>query len=1324
MKRFTLSLVICCLAGLMQAQQPYAPIFHPEGLKNWEPGADPNDPFNRSSVPLRERFVDENIKANANTAFSGSQVAACLTLAKDCSKGFSQGRNTYDEMYIFDFWQYMDMVIWWGGSAGEGVFICPTATAIDAAHKSGVKILGNIFFAPAYYGGKSSWVDETLEKDGEGNYILADKLIQVAKYYGFDGWFLNEETNHFSAKTEWSNFLKYYQENADGLVMQTYNAEAFFDSTNSWLLRDGEGNTVSNSYFIDYGATSGVNSHTSYAASLGISKFDLYYGINQGLSALNNNAGMHAIMDEDKASLQLFIERSIFRVPTYGSGAEDAYDLTTQQIGDFIDFSEKYFSGGNTMYDHNPSIDRSSEAWSGMANLTPARTTIQTKPFISNFNYGYGDRRNVEGIDKGVSGAKWAHQSMQDMLPTWRWWWVDYENTELVAFFGLNDAYHGGSCMQVWGNLKANDANVLNLYKTKLDIASGDKFRFVFKNNAVGASNISVGLTFTDDYNTPVYLPVPDAAAGWNKVDLDLSAYNGKTLAMISLKFESSTAGEILSYIGQLGVYSGTPTVGAVSNVKNISTLGTTSGDLKLTWDAASGDVLYYNIYVEQNGVSKLLGQTPSTAFYVPDLVRGSGDETSLSVSVIPVGINGEGAVGSSVDFDWGQIAAPEVKIVPDTTFTSTGVNVTFKAVATNFPETYTWTTPKNATEVSVSGSTAVYSFTEEGVYDVTVKVDNADNSTIFTAEGLITVNNTDTLHNVVLNKTVLSHSGNYSSEKPENMIDGVTDQGGGNKWCFGGQKEYFVIFDLEAIYDVYKTRILDAPVNEPGAPTTKAYRLYASMTNDGSDWVEIYNETNRSNDTIKIDHFAGTKARFIKFVPYDENEKIVIRFWEFELFGKEAGDPPIMENIPKQVIDIGTSTIKIPYTLGEAGKLDDFGVEVNIDYGGDTLNVLSWNTKDDTIFIEVKGLVYGPAALFVKIMNNEMIGTSIVAVNVENNMWDNMALHKTLSKTEDGTYGDDVFTPAEAVDEDEDTYYRPKLGVHGFALDLHEPAKVYKVFVQFLNKDQVGGMYTNFVVVPSLVYITTSMDSIEWSEETPFVVDANGVLETFISGEDMRHLVFRTNLNAYNSYALSEVQILGKSLAAIPQSLSVPGDIEIKKGHTQNMQATYVLGDLGEQSDFAVDVSASSGGECINISSVVAESGEIHFDVKGVGVGAATVDITVTNGGVPLTEIFDVTVMQATGVPEKEAYHIDFKAIPDIVQDRLQLVFALESAGHASITIYNLSGKALINIPNTSYPAGEHTVEVDNIDVLTSGIYLIHLGTESGVQVLKFVKE
>src|SRR5699024_10969505 len=66
---------------------------------------------------------------------------------------------------------------------------------IDAVHKNGVPVLGTIFFPQSAHGGKIECLDTFLEKDDSGDFPIIDKLIEVADVYGFDGWFINQETD-------------------------------------------------------------------------------------------------------------------------------------------------------------------------------------------------------------------------------------------------------------------------------------------------------------------------------------------------------------------------------------------------------------------------------------------------------------------------------------------------------------------------------------------------------------------------------------------------------------------------------------------------------------------------------------------------------------------------------------------------------------------------------------------------------------------------------------------------------------------------------------------------------------------------------------------------------------------------------------------------------------------------------------------------------------------------------------------------------------------------------------------------------------------------
>ena len=43
------------------------------------------------------------------------------------------------------------------------------------------------------YGGNIQWVHDLVQQSGN-TFPVADKLIEAAEYYGFDGYFVNQET--------------------------------------------------------------------------------------------------------------------------------------------------------------------------------------------------------------------------------------------------------------------------------------------------------------------------------------------------------------------------------------------------------------------------------------------------------------------------------------------------------------------------------------------------------------------------------------------------------------------------------------------------------------------------------------------------------------------------------------------------------------------------------------------------------------------------------------------------------------------------------------------------------------------------------------------------------------------------------------------------------------------------------------------------------------------------------------------------------------------------------------------------------------------------
>ena len=126
----------------------------------------------------------------------------------------SQGADVFD-VYAFNYWQYVDQLVFWGGSAGEGLILAPGSDVIDSGHRNGVPVLGTIFFPPSVFGGQIQWVWDLVQKSGP-TFPVADKLIEVADYYGFEGWFINQETEggDSTLANQMQEFLLYYQANS------------------------------------------------------------------------------------------------------------------------------------------------------------------------------------------------------------------------------------------------------------------------------------------------------------------------------------------------------------------------------------------------------------------------------------------------------------------------------------------------------------------------------------------------------------------------------------------------------------------------------------------------------------------------------------------------------------------------------------------------------------------------------------------------------------------------------------------------------------------------------------------------------------------------------------------------------------------------------------------------------------------------------------------------------------------------------------------------------------------------------------------------------
>lgn len=225
----------------------------------------------------------------------------------------------------------------------------PSADVTDAAHKNGVPILGTIFFPQKAHGGKIEWLDTFLEKDEDGKFPIIDKLIEVAEVYGFDGWFINQETdtevtsfddaaegkeseesNEEGLSKEHADLMKeliaqFKEEADDSLEIMWYDSmtsegkmdwqNALTDENSDYMVHEGE--KLSDSMFLNFWWNTEtleeeelLKKSKEKAEELEIDPYDLYAGIDVQENGFETPARWNLFTDENDqpyTSLGLYV---------------------------------------------------------------------------------------------------------------------------------------------------------------------------------------------------------------------------------------------------------------------------------------------------------------------------------------------------------------------------------------------------------------------------------------------------------------------------------------------------------------------------------------------------------------------------------------------------------------------------------------------------------------------------------------------------------------------------------------------------------------------------------------------------------------------------------------------------------------------------------------------------------------------------------------------------------------------------------------------------------------------------------------------------------
>ncbi|HLS09604.1 endo-beta-N-acetylglucosaminidase [Lentibacillus sp.] len=634
--------------------QPVAPAFSVESLLNWSPETSPDSQLNQASVTLNEnRFKGHQVNKLANP--KAGITSAAITLSNH-DRSSSVGSNEFS-VYAFDNWQLLDSYIYWPGSAsGEGVFSLPSPDIVNAAHRNGVPVYATIGF-PWGPGSPEELaeIEAFTQQAEDGSFPVADKMIEAAEYYGFDGYFLNQETYGVSEETakKMNEMMRYTKRHSD-IRFNWYDAQAndgsinyqnAINSQNDMYVKPAEDGTyAADEFFLNYNwGRSEIDQTVSTMNKYQRSPFDAYAGFEVQQNSYNTEINTDALLNEknqSKVSIALYTPNS-----TMGLADNPA---------DFHEKEQYFWTGPQG----DPSEADDSADWKGMARFVTDSSVIQQKPFTTNFNSGHGKKYFVEG--NVASSQEWNNRSIQDIMPTWRWW-IRGEGSELNASYDFTKAYNGGNSLKFSGDLGKDSVNDTMLYSTKLDINESTKVRVVYQSEP--GADVSLGVSYSEDYSKDQmkHYSLPDSNNGWETAVIDLSEDAGNTAYALSLKISNSAKIDNYAFnLGQLSLYDNkAQKISKPENAEVTEKILQTAAqaEARMSWSAQE-DAIYYEVYQENaSGDRNLLGATPNNHFYTPNITRSKDNakaDNSTTLQIVPINKNYKRGEQATIDFEWG----------------------------------------------------------------------------------------------------------------------------------------------------------------------------------------------------------------------------------------------------------------------------------------------------------------------------------------------------------------------------------------------------------------------------------------------------------------------------------------------------------------------------------------------------------------------------------------------------------------------------------------------------------------------------------------------
>ena len=675
-----------------------------QDIRTWSPQTDPYARYLRAEVPLQPRIPhDPSTQAHPEL----DAEAQVMLMQGDYGNSFFGNFRANDGFAhnVLNFWQYADYWSPWHGSATArtpqslydpatsdwrtrnfefGVVDIPNPAYTNAAHRNGVKSIATIYFDPAFRPGLT--FKEAFDKDPTSRgYIIAEKLVEMAKYFGYDGYFLNEEEGNLQ-DSRFRPFMSYLT--SKGLYTQWYtNTPGTWSSSKASLLDHGR---IMNSVFLNYNWPGTQDRSVEAAKAEGYDPYQsLFFGVEANQAGFN---GKHRSATElpslyesrrnhsPKASVALFTPSDMYQRGLADAvkpkGADKDVPLFQQDPYQWMvaERERMYFSGvtsnpkdtGAHPGHSRPEVGvADSSSWVGAADFIPARSVIGGRQFHTDFNTGHGMRWYSAGDVSAA--ASWTDMDAQSILPSWQWW-IDTEGTRPSVDFdyGPSDRrkdvhgapvsllYHqvgawcGGSSLVVHGMM--SKTTTLRLFKTRLAMTADTSMPITFRKSSKDHGTMKAALVFADDPGRVVTVDVPGSGVkgGWHTSTLRLGRFAGRTLTTLGLQF--APAPDYQMNVGAISVRDGSGVPAAPSEVQLDTVYD--DGQAILSWHAAPFDDVAGYVVESMGPDGKIvhLASGYTDLAYLKAVPKKTG---KVTFRVRAVGHDGQMSAPSTVSYDY-----------------------------------------------------------------------------------------------------------------------------------------------------------------------------------------------------------------------------------------------------------------------------------------------------------------------------------------------------------------------------------------------------------------------------------------------------------------------------------------------------------------------------------------------------------------------------------------------------------------------------------------------------------------------------------------------